>query len=261
MITQRERFLSRLAFLDTETTGKDFKTCEIIEMGFAYRENGKWVEASKLYKPDEPIKPECSAVTNITNRMVEECASFFEDSNVWQDTVNETVQNKPIIGVAHNSFYDQKVLERYGFTMGEWLCTLKISRKLWSNTADVTAHNLPYLRYYFDVQLDEGLVNHRAGTDCVITAAVLEHMIDEMEATGIIDPTKDYYEQIQEWLAKPTLITSVPFGKHKGLSFVDVPLSYWSWALDNLDSLNENSEQYDADLAASVIDAVEKNMS
>ena len=56
-------------------------------------------------------------------------------------------------------------------------------------------------------------------------------------------------------------MTKVPFGKHRGLSFHEVPMSYWSWALDNLDSLNESSEQYDPDLAASVIDAVEKAMS
>jgi len=260
MTTQRENFLSRLAMLDTETTGKDYKTCEVIEMGLAYKENGKWVEASKLYKPDEPIKPECSAVTNITNRMVEDSPSFFEEVTAWDTIVKEAVQNIPVIGVAHNSFYDQKVLERYGFTMGQWLCTLKIAKKLYADDDTVTAANLPYLRYYFDVELDEGLSNHRAGTDCVITALVLERMLDDMESKGIIDPELDYYDQIQDWLMKPTLLKKVPFGKHRGLSFEEVPMSYWSWALDNMESLNENSEQYDPDLAASVIAAVEKTM-
>lgn len=261
MITERERFLSRLAMLDTETTGKDYKTCEVIEMGLSFKENGKWQEVSTLYKPDDPIKPECSAVTNITNRMVADCPSFYEEVLGWQETVGAVVQNKPVIGVAHNSFYDEKVLERYGFELNDWLCTLKMSRKLYANDDSVTAHNLPYLRYYFDVELDEGLSNHRAGTDCVITAMVLERMLDDLEAQGIVDPSLDYYEQIQDWLAKPTLMTKVPFGKHRGLSFHEVPMSYWSWALDNLDSLNESSEQYDPDLAASVIDAVEKAMS
>lgn len=260
MITERDKFLSRLAMLDTETTGKDYKTCEVIEMGLSFKENGEWKEVSQLYKPDEPIKPECSAVTNITNRMVADEKSFFEDAIGWQTTVEEVVQTKPIIGVAHNSFYDEKVLERYGFTLQNWLCTFKIAKKLYADHDSVTAHNLPYLRYYFDVELDEGLSNHRAGTDCVITAMVLECMLDEMESQGIIDPALDYYEQIQDWLLKPTLLKKVPFGKHRGLSFYEVPLSYWSWALDNMESLNENSEQYDPDLAASVVDAVEKAM-
>ena len=129
MITERDKFLSRLAMLDTETTGKDYKTCEVIEMGLSFKENGEWKEVSQLYKPDEPIKPECSAVTNITNRMVADEKSFFEDAIGWQTTVEEVVQTKPIIGVAHNSFYDEKVLERYGFTLQNWLCTFKIAKK------------------------------------------------------------------------------------------------------------------------------------
>jgi exodeoxyribonuclease X len=260
MITERSKFLHRLAFLDTETTGKDYKTCEVVEMGMAHRENDKWQETSALYKPDEPIKPECSAVTNITNRMVAHCDSFFADVKTWDQAVKAAVQNVTIIGVAHNSFYDQKVLERYGFVLGNWLCTLKMSRKLYANDDTVTAHNLPYLRYYFDVELDEGLSNHRAGTDCVITAMVLERMLDDMENKGIIDTNLDYYDQIQDWLVKPTLMEKVPFGKHRGLSFHEVPMSYWSWALNNLDSLDESSEQYDPDLGASVIAAVEKAM-
>lgn len=261
MITERERFLRRLAFLDTETTGKDYKTCEVIEMGLAYRENGKWVEASKLYKPDDDIKPECSAVTNITNRMVKDSPSFYEEVAGWDKTVSEVVENKPLIAVAHNAFYDRKVLGRYGFEVSDWLCTLKISKKLYADEDSVTAHNLPYLRYYFDVELDEGMSNHRAGTDCVITALVLEKMLDDLEEKEIVDTELDYYDQITDWLAKPTLLKTVPFGKYRGQSFYDVPMSYWSWALDNIESLDENNEQYDPDLAASIVDAVEKSTS
>ena len=50
----------------------------------------------------------------------------------------------------------------------------------------------------------------------------------------------------------------MPFGKHKGKKFTEVPISYWQWALDNFDSLNEKDSAYDKDFARSVTVAIEK---
>lgn len=259
-MNQREIFLSRLVAIDTETTGKDYTTCEVIEMGVAYRANGEYVQESQLYRPDADIGPGCSAVTNITNRMVKDCDSFVNHAAAWQTKIFEIVPSDEIIAVAHNSYYDMRVLERYGVNMPRWLCTWKISKKLFANTEAVEATNLPYLRYFFDVDVSPSSVNHRAGTDCEITLKVLENMLDFMEATGEIDTGYDYFDQINDWLNRPVLLTTVPFGKHKGKSFDEVPLDYWDWALKNFDSLNENSDQYDPNLAASVIAAVEKQL-
>jgi hypothetical protein len=44
----------------------------------------------------------------------------------------------------------------------------------------------------------------------------------------------------------------MPFGKHKGEEFSKIPMSYWNWALANFDALNEESDNFDPDFAASV---------
>jgi hypothetical protein len=44
----------------------------------------------------------------------------------------------------------------------------------------------------------------------------------------------------------------MPFGKHKGELMIDVPRSYWRWAMANMDSLNEEADNFDPDFAASV---------
>jgi hypothetical protein len=50
----------------------------------------------------------------------------------------------------------------------------------------------------------------------------------------------------------------VKFGKYAGTKMVDVPLSYWSWAVAKMDLLNPESSAYDLDFAASVEVALEE---
>jgi hypothetical protein len=40
----------------------------------------------------------------------------------------------------------------------------------------------------------------------------------------------------------------------------DIPLSYWSWALSNMEALKEDSPGFDPDFAASVEQALNKIM-
>ena len=40
---------------------------------------------------------------------------------------------------------------------------------------------------------------------------------------------------------------------------VDIPKDYWKWALENMDSLNEQKDNFDPDFAASVHHALQQN--
>jgi exodeoxyribonuclease X len=40
--------------------------------------------------------------------------------------------------------------------------------------------------------------------------------------------------------AKPMLVHSMPFGKHKGLPMSEVPKSYIRWALENMKDLDND---------------------
>lgn len=258
----REEFLKQIIVLDTETTSKDFNVAEVVELGYVVRGVGMepdWLLSSELFKPVEPMSAQCSAVTNISNKMLKDKRPYTDAATETQDLLGAF--GKDGIGVAHNAIYDRTVLGRYGNTMNTWLCTLRLFRKLYHGDTSVEAHNLPYLRYRFEI-LDpadsDGTNAHRADADAHVTALLLEHALAVLEIKGIVDPLKPYWPQIDRWLNEPIIYTTMPFGKYKDQELVDVPASYWSWAVANLDVLDKESPAFDPDFNASVELALEK---
>lgn len=259
-MNRKEEFLRNCIIVDTETTSKDYKVAEVIELGYVIRAGEEWSTFVSMYKPHSPIEPEVSAVTNITNAMVKQMPNF-EDCKEDLSAIISAFAGDAIC-VAHNAFYDKSVLARYAVTCPTWICTLRLARKLYGNDPTVTAHNLPYLRYRFEI-LDPAYhtINaHRADSDALVTAHLLSMFVDDMIARNILNEDMPYAPQIADWLDQPTITDTMPFGKHKGQKLVDIPMSYWRWALENMDSLNEEAENYDADFAQSVAVALEKIM-
>lgn len=260
-MTEKEKFLKLCLVLDTETTGKDYKIAEVIELGYVIRnENSSWLAFDELYKPREPISPGCSAVCNITNKMVEH-KLYYEDCSGFITQFVEEFEADRTVFVAHNAFYDREVLKRYGVTFPNELCTLRMAKKLYGDDLTVEAVNLPYLRYRFEIDLPPTVACHRADSDALITGMLLDKFIDEMELRGILDTTLPYWPQIYDWINKPTIFDTMPFGKWKGTKLTEVPMNYWNWALKNMTSLDEDADDYDADFATSVAIALEKKMS
>lgn len=246
----KKAFLESLIVVDLETTSADKKDCEIIEFGAATFTNGNWVSNSKLFKPTEPIPPESSAVNGISNAMVAQEPHFMDASNISE------LENDVELRVAHNVAFDKVVLESHGFKYDRdtWLCTYQLSKKLFSFIKDnsISRFDLPYLRYALNLDCDH-LSSHRAGDDCVVTGKLLCVLLDIMEECGIIQPDESYLPQIVDFMDTPVILETVPFGKHKGKRFDEVPTDYWIWAVNNMDSLNEDSESYDSDLAESIL--------
>ena len=251
-MSHKEDFLKSCLILDTETTGKDYKTAEIIESGFVIRENESWTIFQDLHKPAVGIiPPAVEAICYITNGMVEGRPPFVESSEVFQSVVDGYINGYL---VAHNHFYDMRVLERHGVNTSAhtWLCTWRMSKKLFSTIPDIEETNLPYLRFALGLYIPIELRCHRAGNDSFITGKLLESLVDLMESTGLLDLDKPYGPQIIKWAAEPIIYERFPFGKHKGELLTDIPMSYWSWAIKNTNWFDESADNYDADLAASI---------
>jgi DNA polymerase-3 subunit epsilon len=110
--------------LDTETTGLDHSTHEIIELGmvkFDYTPDGRIVGVrdtfSALNEPSAPIPPEVTALTAITDGMV-------AGHRIDEAAVNAFVEGA-VITIAHNSGFDRKFAERYwpAFEGVAWGCS------------------------------------------------------------------------------------------------------------------------------------------
>ncbi|MGY3512227.1 3'-5' exonuclease [Bradyrhizobium lupini] len=111
--------------LDTETTGLDHATHEIIELGmvkFDYTPDGRIVGVrdtfSAFNEPTAPIPPEVTALTGITDDMV-------AGHKIDEAAVNGFVDDSVVLVIAHNSGFDRKFSERYWpvFERKGWACS------------------------------------------------------------------------------------------------------------------------------------------
>ena len=251
-----EHFLNQCIVLDTETTGEDSKTAEIIESGFVVRKNGNWEVFQDLHKPVKTeIPPKIESICYITNEMVENCAPFSASASNFQNIVN---QYKNGYVVAHNYSYDKDVLENNGIVLPKKsICTWRIATKLFMDVDEVAETNLPYLRFALKLDIPIEMRCHRAGYDSLITGHLLETMIYLLIEYGMLDQNADIGEQLCELSNSPIIYKRMPFGKHKGQLMTEVPTSYWNWAMKNTSWFDESADDFNADLAASIHAALE----
>jgi DNA polymerase III epsilon subunit-like protein len=183
--------------------------------------------------------------------MVKDKPAFVEAKDVFQEVVNGYINGYL---VAHNHFYDKRVLERHGIDSSNhsWICTWRLSKKIFSDIEAIKETNLPYLRFALDLDVPLDLMCHRAGNDSFITGRLLEIIIDILEENGTLDKNKPYGPQIKEYAESPIIYKKFPFGKHQGVALENIPKNYWTWAMNNTDWFNDQADNYDPDLAASI---------
>ncbi|MCP1747123.1 DNA polymerase-3 subunit epsilon [Bradyrhizobium japonicum] len=110
--------------MDTETTGLDHRTDELIELGmvkFDYTPDGRIAGVrdtfSAFNEPSVPIPAEITALTGITDEMV--AGHRIDDAAV------SAFVDGSVITIAHNSGFDRKFAERYWpvFEQKAWACS------------------------------------------------------------------------------------------------------------------------------------------
>lgn len=243
--------------LDTETNSDDYKIADIIESGFAIYADDIWDVYQELHKPETRIiPPKVESICYITNAMVQDKPPFAESKDVFQQVVD---QYSTGYLVAHNHFFDMRVLERHGidFKNHTWICTWRLSKKIFAAVSEIEETNLPYLRFALSLDIPISMVCHRAGNDSFITAKLLEFLVTTMEDTGVISKDKPYGPQIAAWCAEPIIYEKMPFGKYKGVPMKDIPHSYWKWAMNNTHWFDEEADNFDPDLLASINIAID----
>jgi DNA polymerase-3 subunit alpha (Gram-positive type) len=192
---------------DLETTGKDIRKDEIVEIGAVKYKNWKQVESfQSLVKPQKMISFFAQSVNHITNDMVEDAR---ESAVVLRDFMY-FCEGLPLIAFNGASF-DFKLLEKSCDAAGITLKTngydaYQLAKK---KIKGAPAYNLEALKDYFHLKFE----SHRALTDVLTTAEVwkrcfpedflledFEQAEDAKISSDVWNITERYYRQIVDVL-------------------------------------------------------------
>lgn len=248
-----------IVILDTETTGLDTKTCDIIEIATA--PVGEKVR-SLLLKPRNPIPQEVIDITGITNEMVENSPSLEEALPEVLEMLH--LDENPTF-VAHNAPYDMGILLnnllRAGFVENDlpfmqkknWLCTNRLSKIAYGEEPRCVSTKLSAMRDYLKLEVPDDAVAHRAGADVLTCMRLMEHF-QLMYSELTLDELNELCWGLIQY-------HRFPFGKHKGKQLRHIPTDYFIWLFENIDSLKPDGDNFDQDLYTSIVDEIDRRVS
>ncbi|WP_147182332.1 MULTISPECIES: 3'-5' exonuclease [Alphaproteobacteria] len=164
----RPEFPRRGIVLDTETTGLNYRTDEIIEIGaiaFTFNDEGEFGDVTGVYgglqQPKIPIPADITRLTGITDEMV--------SGNIIDTALLAALIEPADFIIAHNAGFDRPFCEAFSpiFAHKAWACS--VSEIDWS-ARGFEGSKLGYLigqsGYFHD--------GHRAVDDCFALLEVLE---------------------------------------------------------------------------------------
>ena len=173
----------RFAVVDVETTGMSARhgdrMTEVAVVHVAGDGARAEVAFETLLNPGVPIPPRITMLTGIDDALVRN-APRFEDV---ADNVLAALSGR--IFVAHNVRFDwafvrAEVERACGVAPRvQRLCTVRLSRAL---VPELERRDLDTVRFFFGIETDR---RHRASGDALVTAAVLQRLLERAEDRGI----------------------------------------------------------------------------
>lgn len=161
--------------LDTETTGLSAYYDKIIEIGILkVRDNMIIDQYSQLIQPEREIDEFITALTGITNEMVEGMPSILE----VKDNVLSFIGSDIIVG--HNTSFDIRFLKA-GFQQeldNQYMDTMQFARKIYP---ELKHHRLSDLTEYLGLSNNE----HRSISDCIATKELYDTEKSYMAKKGL----------------------------------------------------------------------------
>jgi exodeoxyribonuclease X len=217
------------AIVDTETTGLEReKGDELVEVAAFYWRFGTGlfgVALDTLVDPGRDIPPMASAVHHITARDI--AAAGAPNVPEALDLLDRYI-GKSTVCVAHNAEFDRAFLPVLDDRT--WLCSKRLAQHV---CPDAPAFNNQVLRYVFGgINLDlQGLPPHRALADTIVTAFNLRNIIEQYLLNGGADDVAAVIALAQS----PIVFKRIPFGKHAGELFSEIPKDYLRWMVRQAD--------------------------
>lgn len=164
-----------------------------------------------VVNPQRPIPAAASAVHHLTNSDVVDARSLNE-AIAYMNIAPEDVL------VAHNADFDRGFLT--ALKNHDWICSWKCANKL---IPGAPSYGNQVLRYHLGLSVEadarhRGSLPHSAAYDAITTAKIMTHLLTLSSLEDMLDITK-----------APVMLARMPFGKHRGLAFEEVPKDYLMW--------------------------------
>ena len=209
--------------IDVETTGLptdeggaavcEIAYCDVIVNGEQAYVPG--LPTAIFVNPGRPIPATARAIHHISDDDVHDGASISDACCALCAGIDDST-----VFAAHNAdFENHFVVEPVR------ICTYKVALRLWP---DAPAHGNQVLRYHLGLDLvaEHASPPHRAGPDTYVTAHLLARCINEGRAS---------IDDMLRWSSGPALLPRIPFGKHRGSRWEDVPIDYLDWVANKSD--------------------------
>lgn len=207
--------------IDTETTGLDAGVDRVVEIAAVAVD--PWAGTvtpamTSLVNPGRPIPATASAVHHLTDDDVVGADGL---EKVWEGRLAPWLDGRTVL-VAHNAGFDRPFLPAMP---NRWLCTMRLARHLWPQAP---AYGNQVLRYWRSLRIETGPA-HRALADATVTG----HLLVQLAAAyrECAHPGDADLNGLVDLAAAPFLVTTMPFGKHKGSRLDEVPADYVRWLL------------------------------
>lgn len=228
--------LYELLFLDTETTGNEEKD-RLCQVCYKYKDT----LVNELFNPPLSISVESQAVHHITPKMVKE-KPVFKDSKTYKE-LEEILEKKETILVAHNAKFDISMLEKEGLNVPNFIDTLRVARALDINNT-IPRYNLQYLRYYLEIEIEA--TAHDAKGDVLVLVELFNRLFIKIKETQKLDADQAFKKMI-EISSKPSLLHTFTFGKYNGKRIDEVVKTdrgYLQWMLDQKKQSSSDEEDW-----------------
>lgn len=248
----------KLIFLDTETTTHLKDIAEIWQFSSIKVDTDLKTKKTlnKIICPRNDISIDALVKCNPPLNEINKAKLFREVANEIKDFLE--FDNPNVVYIAHNAKFDRTVLIKEfehvdidcsNFDIKEkWMDTLKLAKDRYQDLvySDINGDhqpvklNLPFLYYWAGIELDNENF-HSADFDVQVLIELYKKL-------------STFYTSIKEMIDisnKPVLLNRFKFGKHAGKLIKEVvhsDFNYIKWLVQNLESLNPESNEFDEDL-------------
>ena len=198
-----------IAFLDTETTGVNRASDEIIELALKVvtfeKASGKIVSIDREYEsfndPGEEISQEITMLTGISDEMV-------EGQSIDWERVDAILKDAEIV-VAHNAGFDRAFVDRYSSVSPNkiWACSMQDIDWLGRGFSSFKQELLCYWHgFYFDAHRAmndvDALINLLTHPSYEVDRPLLELIKNSQKPTYVIFATNFNYDPVKKDIVK-----------------------------------------------------------